>query len=156
MTADETRRSDPPGETAGGAGFWIAVVLGTAIGGYGLVGLLDAAPATRPPQALLGAFGLNVLHDAVLAPLACVIGVVLARLLPVTVRRPVRTGLFATFVVLLVGWAPLRGYGRARVPDNPTVDPLNYATAVVTVLAVVWVLIVAWIACDLLARRRAG
>jgi hypothetical protein len=142
------------GRTAGGVGFWIAVAVGAAIGGYGLFGLLDAAPATRPPQALLGAFGLNLLHDAVLAPVACAIGVGLARLLPASVRRPVRTGLFATFVVVLVAWAPWRGYGRARVPDNPTVDPLRYTTAVATVLAAVWLLVAAWLVVGWLARRR--
>jgi hypothetical protein len=61
-------------------------------------------------------------------------------------RRPVRAGLFATFVVVLVGWAPLRGYGRDRVPDNPTVDPLDYATAIPTVLTVVWLFTLGWIA----------
>ena len=139
--------------TTGGAGFWIAVVVGGAIGTYGLVGLLGAAPATRPPQALLGAFGLHLLHDAVIAPLACAIGFALARLLPAQVRRPVRAGLFATFVVVLVGWAPLRGYGRDRVPDNPTVDPLDYSSAIVTVLVVVWLLVAAWIGGSWLRRR---
>src|SRR5262245_39182965 len=119
---EPTGRAADAGEETGGAGFWIAVVIGGVIGGYGLWGLLDASPATRPSQALLGAFGLNLLHDAVIAPVACAIGFGLARLLPDSVRRPVRAGLFASFVVLVVGWAPLRGYGRARVPDNPTVD----------------------------------
>jgi hypothetical protein len=144
-TADET----------GGAGFWIAVVIGAAIGGYGLMGLLEAAPATRPPQALLGALGLDLLHDAVLAPVACGVGFLLARFLPATLRRPVRAGLFATFVILVVGWAPLRGYGRARVPDNPTVDPLNYATAIPTALAVVWLAVAVWVGVALVRRRAA-
>ena len=38
-------------------------------------------------------------------------------------------------MAILVGWAALRGYGRDQVPDNPTVDPLSYGTAVLTVLA---------------------
>ncbi len=142
-----------PGDTSGGVGFWIAVVIGGAIGTYGLVGLLGAAPATRPPQALLGALGLDLLHDVVLAPIACAVGWVLARWLPEPIRRPVRAGLFATFVVVLVGWAPLRGYGRDRVPDNPTVGPLDYASAIATVLVVVWLLIAAWIGGSWLRRR---
>jgi hypothetical protein len=151
--ADEVETPEASTPETGGAGFWIAVVIGGAIGGYGLLGLLQAAPATRPPQALLGALGLDLLHDAVLAPIACVVGYVIVRRLPALVRRPVRAGLFATFVVLVVGWAPLRGYGRARVPDNPTVGPLDYPTAIATVLVVVWLLVAAWVACAWLRRR---
>ncbi len=145
----------PEADETGGAWFWIAVVVGGAIGGYGLMGLLDAAPATRPPQALLGALGLDLLHDAVLAPIACAVGLVLARFLPAWLRRPVRAGLFASFVVLLIGWAPLRGYGRSRVPDNLTVDPLNYATAVLSVLAVVWIAVAVWVVVSSVRRRAA-
>ena len=67
-----------------------------------------------------------------------------------------RAGLFASFVVVLVGWAPLRGYGRDQVPDNPTVGPLDYASAIATVLVVVWLLVAAWIAASWLRRRAAA
>jgi hypothetical protein len=151
----ERTRAETSADAPGGAGFWIAVGIGGAIGAYGLHGLLGAAPSTRPPQALLGALGLNLVHDAVLAPIACLVGLVLTRWLPARLRLPVRAGLFATLVVLVVGWAPLRGYGRDRVPDNPTVDPIDYTTSVPTALAVVWLLTFvsiagAWI------RRRVG
>ena len=61
-------------------------------------------------------------------------------------RAPVRAGLFASAVVILVGWAALRGYGRDHVPDNPTVDPLDYGSAVLTVLAVIWGAVAVWAA----------
>jgi hypothetical protein len=57
----------------------------------------------------------------------------------------VRAGLFASAVLLLVAWPALRGYGRDHVPDNPSVAPLHYGTAVATVLAVVWVAVAVWI-----------
>lgn len=135
-----------------GAVFWAGVVVGGAIMAFGVRGLLDAAPATRPVQAGLGVVGLAVLHDALVAPLACVIGALVAARLPEPFRGPVRAGLLASAVALLVAWPGLRGYGRAQVPDNPTVQPLNYASALVTVLAVTWVLVALWV----VARWRRG
>ncbi len=73
-------------------------------------------------------------------------GSLLARFLPRCLRAPgPAPALFASAVVLLVGWAALRGYGRDQVPDNPTVDPLHYGTAVLTVLAVVWGAAIVWL-----------
>jgi hypothetical protein len=41
-----------------------------------------------------------------------------------------------------------------RAPDNHSVQPLNYATAVLTVVAVVWLLCGAWFLVDLRRSRR--
>jgi hypothetical protein len=136
-------RHDASDET-GGAGFWIGALVGGGIMVFGLRGLLDAAPATRPAEVGLGFLGLDLLHDAVLAPLACVVGALLTRFLPRPFRAPVRAGLFASFVALLVGWPALRGYGRDQVPDNPTVDPLSYGTALLTVIAIIWAAVAVW------------
>jgi hypothetical protein len=137
-----------------GVGFWVAAVVGAGLMAYGAIGLLDAAPATRPGPVALRLLGLDVLHDAVIAPLACAVGWVVVRRFPGWARRPVRAGLFASAVVLLVAWPALRGYGRARVPDNPTVQPLHYGTAVVTVLVVVWLLAGLWLVGSVWWRRR--
>ena len=59
-------------------------------------------------------------------------------------EAPVRAGLFAFAVAILVGWAALRGYGRDQVPDNATVDPLNYGTALLTVVAIIWAGVALW------------
>jgi hypothetical protein len=128
----------------GGALFWIGAVIGIGVMAFGVKGLLDAAPSTQPNQVGLSLLGLDLLHDLIVAPIVCLVGLLLTRLLPDRVRAPVRAGLFASAIVTLVGWAALRGYGHDQVPDNPTVDPLNYATAVLTVLAVVWVAVIAW------------
>jgi hypothetical protein len=121
------------------------MVLGGGLMVFGAFGLLDAAPATRPAQVGLGLVTLDVVHDALIAPAACLIGWILVRALPSRVGRPVRAGLFASAVLLLVAWPALRGYGRDHVPDNATVAPLHYGTAVATVLAVVWVAVAVWI-----------
>lgn len=128
-----------------GAGFWAGVSVGGPITAFGVRGLLDAAPATRPVQSGFGVVGLAVVHDAVVAPLACVIGLLLVARLPEALRGPVRAGLIASATSLLVAWPALRGSGRARVPDNPSVQPLDYGTAIATVLAVTWVLVAGWV-----------
>jgi hypothetical protein len=149
-SADAERAAEP-----GGAGFWVAVVVGGGIMAFGVKGLLDAAPATRPTQVAFGGVGLDVLHDALLAPVACAVGLLLTRFLPRWLRAPARTGLFATFMVIIVGWAALRGYGRDSAPDNHSVDPLDYGTAVLTVLVVLWTGVALW-AATLWYRTRVG
>jgi hypothetical protein len=129
----------------GGALFWVGAVVGISIMAFGVKGLLDAAPSTQPNQVGLSLLGLDLLHDAIVAPIVCLVGLLLTRFLPDRLRAPVRAGLFASVMVVLVGWAALRGYGHDQVPDNPTVDPLDYGTAVLTVLAVVWVAVMAWV-----------
>ena len=117
-------------------------------------GVAGCVTATRPAQVFLGSLGLDILHDAVIAPIACAAGIVLTRLLPRGWVAPVRAGLFASAAVMIVGWAALRGYGRAKVPDNPTVDPLHYGEAVLVVLALVWSAAALWAAVAWFRSRR--
>lgn len=130
---------------SGGATFWAGAVSGIGIMLFGLRGLLENARATEPPASLAWLVGADLVHDLLIAPAACLVGVLLTRALPRPWRAPIRGALFATAIVLAVGWAPLRGYGRATVPDNPTVQPLHYGTAVATVLVVVWLIALAWL-----------
>jgi hypothetical protein len=136
------RRPDRPQ----GAGFWVAAVVGLGVIGFGVRGILTHAEGTEPPEFAKWVVGADLLHDFVLAPLVCLVAAAVARFLPARVRAPVGSGLIATAFVVAVGWAPLRGYGRATVPDNPTVQPLDYTTAVATVLAVVWAVVALWLA----------
>ena len=103
----------------GGFGFWLAVVIGGGVMVFGIVGLLHAAPATRPLQVVRDGIGLDLVHDLVLAPIACVAGLLLTRLLPPPWRAPVRAALFATVMVLLVSWPALRGDGARSFRTTP-------------------------------------
>jgi len=141
-----------------GITFWIGVVIGGGVMAFGLRGLLDQVDTTSAAAIARWVIGADLVHDLLLAPIAILVGWAAGRAVPDRFRFPVQAALVATGVVLLIAWAPLRGYGRAVVPDNPSVQPLNYATAVVTILVLVWVAagvaIAARLARDLTARPR--
>jgi len=62
-------------------------------------------------------------------------------------------GAVGTAFVLLVGYPALRGFGRATAPGNASVLPLDYPTAIVTAVAVVWGLAALWGAVNWIAQR---
>jgi hypothetical protein len=128
-----------------GTRFWIAFAVGGAVIAFGVIGMLVDIGVRAGADVAAWLAGVNVVDDLLLAPGACVVGAVLARVLPEPWRAPVRAALLTTAVVLLVAFPALRGYGRDQVPDNDSVDPLNYATATVTVLAAVWAAATAWL-----------
>jgi hypothetical protein len=137
-----------------GVGFWIAVAIGGGVIVFGIRGAVHAARATGPTDFFAWVIAADLLHDLVIAPVVCAAGFVLTRLLPERWRTPVRSGLIISALVVIVGWTGLRGYGRDRVPDNPTVQPLDYRTALLTVLAVVWIAVVLWGLLRMRASRR--
>ncbi len=139
-------------EAPSGAVFWIAATIGIGIMAFGLRGLFDNSKATQPLEFAKWFIGADLLHDLVIAPVALLVGVVVARIIPRPWRLPVQAGLFATAIVLAVGWAPLRGYGRDVAIGNTTVLPLDYSTAVATVVGVVWLVILVWLGA--IAARR--
>ena len=47
-----------------------------------------------------------------------------------------------------------RGYGRDAVPDNPSVQPLDYTTSTVTALAFVWAVAGVWVVVRLATSDR--
>jgi hypothetical protein len=141
--------------SAHGPVFWLGAVIGLAVMAYGGRGLLADADATRPAWYATWLVGADLLHDVVLAPVVLLVGAAVARVVPDRVRVPVRFGLFAGAVVVAIAWPALRGYGRATVPDNPSVQPLDYATALATALAVVAGIAALW-AVSLVVRRGGG
>lgn len=139
-----------------GPSFWIATVVGGAIMVYGVHGLVAQAGTDSASAVGRWIVGADVLHDALLAPVAIAIGWLAGRLVPGPARVPLQAALLATGVVLLVAWAPLRGYGRAVVPDNPSVQPLDYTSAVATVLALVWGIASVWVGLRIRRARSHG
>jgi hypothetical protein len=135
--------------------FWGAAAIGGTICLYGLHGLVGALHGIRSRQFLQWFVGADIAHDLIVAPAACLIGAAIARLVHPSARAHVRAGLFATAVILAIAWAPLHAYGHATAPGNSSVEPLNYATAVPTVLIAVWALVGCWFTITMLQRRPA-
>jgi hypothetical protein len=143
-----------PSSSEHGPLFWIAFIAGGAIMAYGVVGALQQSVAVHPAAFSLWIVGADIAHDFVLTPIVLLIGAVVARVLPEPWRTPIRAGLLLSALLVAVAWPSLRGYGRANVPDNHSVQPLNYATALGTALAVVWIAVAIW--CVVRVLRRNG
>jgi hypothetical protein len=134
--------------------YWVALVIGAAVMAYGAAGLLGDTGLGASVDVGVWLVGADVAHDFVLAPLACLIGAAAARLLPRWCRAPVQAALLTSGVLLIVVFPALRGFGRDQVPDNPSVQPLDYTTATLTALAVVWAAAAAWLLIRLVSSGR--
>lgn len=128
----------PTPDRPGGPAFWTGLVLGGAVMAYGVRGALTDSAGTHPAALATWVVGADLAHDLLVVPIIATVGWVTARLVPARWRPLVVSGLVMSGVVLLLGVIPWRGDGRANVPDNPSVQPLDYTTAIATVLAVVW------------------
>jgi hypothetical protein len=137
-----------------GRAFWIALPIGAALMAFGAAGLIGDAGVGAGVEVGGWLVGADVAHDLVLAPLACLVGAVVARTLPRWCRAPVQAALLTSGVLLIVVFPALRGFGRDQVPDNPSVQPLDYTTATVTALAVVWAAATVWLVVRLATSDR--
>ena len=109
-----------------------SVVLGLGVLAFGGWLLLTGGSATVPSVPWLA--GSLVLHDAVLAPVAAVVGSALVRPLPGAVRRVVAAGLFVAVSLALVALPALLAPG---VGDNPSAVPRDYPRGLAVALAAV-------------------
>jgi hypothetical protein len=137
-----------------GRAFWIALPIGAALMVFGAVGLLGDVGVDAGVKVGGWLVGADVAHDFVLAPLACLVGAVVARALPRWCRAPVQAALLTSGVLLIVVFPALRGFGRDQVPDNPSVQPLDYTTGTLTALAVVWAAAAVWLVVQLATSDR--
>jgi hypothetical protein len=128
-----------------GRAYWIALPIGVALMAFGVVGVVSDKGIATSLDIGTWLVGADVAHDFVLAPFACVIGAAVARALPRVVRAPVLAALLTTGVLLIVVFPALRGYGHDQVPDNSSVQPLDYTTATLTALSLVWAAAAVWV-----------
>jgi len=126
-----------------GRAFWLGLALGGGVLAYGVAGAL-ASDRTQPGALARWLAGSLLAHDLLVAPLVCLVGLVVGRAVPGIVRAPVQAGLIASAVVVAVATPALAELDER--PGNPTVHPIDYGTATLTVLAVVWGLSGAWCA----------
>lgn len=134
--------------------FFTGLVVGWGIIAFGVRGLLGDQATDRVVNWAVYLVGLDLLHDAVVAPAALLVGAAVARALPRSWRAPVQAGLFASAVVLLLAAAPLAD--TAEPVGNPTIQPLDYGTATLTALGISWAAVVGVTLAHRWWRRRGG
>jgi hypothetical protein len=133
-----------------GRGFWIGLGLGTPVMVYGAVELVRKTGWSRSLGVARWFGGGVLLHDLVLVPIVLAIVWAIGRWTPAAAHTPLRVAVLGSALVVAIGWPGLRGYGNK--PDNATIHPLDYGTAVVTLLALLWGAALVWAAWRL-ARR---
>jgi hypothetical protein len=141
--------SEPRGRAA-----TVGLLVGYAVMAFGVVGLFRASSLRSAAQVTTWLVAADLVHDLVVAPLVCLVGFGLASIVPSPWRWPARAGAIGTAVVVAVAYPALRGFGRTTAPGNGSVLPLDYSSATLTVLAVVWGLAALWGTTNLVVERR--
>jgi len=132
--------------------FWICLVVGWAVIVFGLHGLIANADQTHPPALARLLIGLNIVNDALVAPLLVALAVLSRRLLPRWALVPVQIGLITSAVVLLYAFPLFGDWGRTARAGYSRL-PWDYAHNVAVVLGAIWLV------CGVLALwswRRSG
>jgi hypothetical protein len=113
--------------------------LGALVWGGWLAWDFAAASTRDGVQALAWFVGGPVLHDAVVAPVVGITGLVVARTLPRAWRAPVAVGGVVSAVLVLLAipllWRPF------GVPSNPGLHDADYAVGLAVALGVCWFLV---------------
>lgn len=118
-------------------GRFLLYLLGAALLAFGLRGIAWNVNGWTHPTYWAPVLVLFALaHDLLLVPLVFAAASVLGRLVREPARRYLAAGLALSGVTLALAWPGLRGYGR--LPDNPSVLPLDYAAGLRTVLLILW------------------
>jgi len=134
-----------------GRGFWIGLFLGTPLMVYGAVELVQQAGRPRALDVARWFGGGILLHDLVLVPIVLAVVWAIGRVTPPAVHTPLRAAVLGSALVIAIGWPGLRGYGNRT--DNATIHPLDYGSAVLTLLALLWCAALAWSVLRLVRQR---
>lgn len=117
----------------------ILVGLGTVVLAVGVVGFLENAGQTVPGNWAKYFVGGLALHDAVLAPLTALAGVVLARVVPPRARPPIQAGAVVSAALVLLALPAATGNGAN--PLEPSLLPRDYTGNLLALLGAVWALV---------------
>jgi hypothetical protein len=144
-------------ETTSRRGLLVGLAVGLPVIAYGVRGLLVDADRTQPAELARWIVGAAVVNDALVVPLAMGAAWLARRMTPARAWPPMRSGLLATGVVLLVAWPFVRGYGRD--PTIPSLLDRNYAVGVAAAIGATWIAVAVWIAVSIalaivVGRRR--
>jgi len=141
MTAEEDGSYGPV--------FWVAVALALVAFAVGMSTVLDRGVSTLGEVAGV-VVATDLVHDLVLLPVVAALAVLLRRVPPLA-RAPIGAALGWTLVVGIVSVPLVGAFGRT--PNNRSVLPLDYSTAVPTALATGWLICGIWFGITLLHAR---
>jgi hypothetical protein len=145
---------DPRLDDRTGTGLWVGLALGVPLMAYGAWQLVRQISLDRALTVGVWVGGGALVHDALIAPLIILVVWLTGRLLPAPYRNAVRAGVLGTVLIVALGWPALAGYGNH--PDNRSIHPLDYGTAVMTAVAVLWAVVVMHTLWRYRSRRRTG
>ncbi len=117
--------------------FWASFVVGWAAIVFGAWSAWShMGPPARASFALFFV-GAAIVHDAVVAPIAIVVGTAVARRAPRLARAAIGSALIVSAAVTLAVWPVVRRYGE--LADNPSFLPHPAWIALLGIVAAVWV-----------------
>lgn len=126
-----------PADPAPWRGRYLLYAVGAVLIATGLRGILHNTHGWENPPYWAGLLVAGAVgHDLLLAPLVFAAAVLLMRAVPHRSRPLVATGLVVSGVLAVVALPGIRGSGR--LPDNPTILPLDYGRGLLVSLAVTW------------------
>lgn len=116
--------------------FWASLAIGWAGIGFGAWSAWShMGPSARASFALF-VVGAALVHDVVVAPLAIVVGTVVARRTPRLARAAIGGALVVSGMITLAMWPVIRRYGE--IADNPSFLPNPAGVALLFIVAGVW------------------
>lgn len=114
----------------------LGYALGLPFVAFGAYLVLNAAPWPALRSVAFWFGGGIVVHDALIAPLAILVGALVLRIVPTAARAPVQAALIITGC-LAIATFPLV-WGQGVDPSVPSQFPLPYGRNLLIVLALVW------------------
>jgi hypothetical protein len=117
-----------------------AMLVGWGLMAYGASSALGDARDAHPFALAVHIVAFDLVHDAVVAPLAFFIAWVVGKLLPPRFRGPVRAALATSVLIVGFSYPLVRRWGKR--PTNSSTLPLAYGRNVLVLLAIVWLLAV--------------
>jgi hypothetical protein len=132
--------------------FWLGAGGGLAFIVAGVRGLLHDRAATQPSDLVKWLLGAGIVHDAVIAPIAVLAAWITRRAVPAPARSPIRLGLAATALLVVLTWPLVQGWGRRTT--NPSALPLDYGRNLLATLVVLWTVVIVVAVVRLRGARR--
>ncbi len=133
-----------------GPWFWGCLALGWAVIAFAIHGMV--ADRANPPRVFALVVGLNIVNDALVAPLLIAVAVLARRLVPRWALVPFDVGLIASAAVVLYAYPLVGSWGKSAAAGFTRL-PFDYAHNLLVVLGCIWLGCAALAAWSLVWKR---